>query len=340
MSLLNEWAASWASVALANIEREYPHVEFVHMNGPDDLPGLPRERHPAFYGAYDWHSSVEMHWVLVRLLRLVPDRLDEEVVIARLERHLNETVLALEAANLPRWERPYGYAWALMLARELGELASTGGEARRWQEAIGPLVAEVVADLTAWLGRARYPVRTGLHSNSAFALSLALRHARRHEPALAAAIVDKAAEWFGGDIEAPLHLEPSGSDFLSPSLCEAELMTHVLRRDPFSSWLDGFMPTLGESGAPLLLTPVEVSDPSDGQIAHLHGLNLSRAWCFRSLAQALRLEDPRRDLFLRAAEAHQLASLEEAVGSHYMVEHWLAAYATLLATVEEDSPPA
>lgn len=335
MSELTASAGAWAEVALSNIEREFPHAELLYLSGPSDLPSLPRGRHPAFFGSYDWHSCVEMHWVLVRLVRLVPDLLPRGRVIEGLGRHLSAGPLRTEAANLPRWERPYGYAWTLMLADEIHRSESAVAESGPWAEAMRPLVAAVVEDIHVWLSRARYPVRTGLHGNSAFSLSLSLRYARRHDAALAEAIASASMRWFAEDADYPASYEPSGSDFLSPALVEAELMSQLLDREEFTSWLSRFLPSLGRGSPPQLFTPVEVSDPSDGQIAHLHGLNLSRAWCFRRLSNALPEDDMRRPVLERAADEHRNASLDEAVGSDYMVEHWLAAYALLLATADD-----
>ncbi len=331
-TLVEKRAADWAAVGLANITREYPNALRHTMNGPDDRP-LPREIHPAFYGSFDWHSCVEMHWMLVRLLRTAPHALPEAEVRAGLDAHLTAGALVTEAAYLaenPGWERPYGYGWALTLAHELATWDDP--DARRWGAAMRPLAETVAAGFVEWLPKVAYPVRHGMHPNSAFAFSRSLGYARGFAPGLLAAIAEAADRWFAADRDYPGGYEPSGADFLSPALTEAELMSGLLDAGDFATWLDRFLPGVIEGKPAALFTPVEVSDPTDGQIAHLHGLNLSRAWCWRRLAETLPADDPRIPLMRDAVQRHTGASLEEATGSDYMVEHWLAAYAVLLLT--------
>lgn len=300
------------------------------QQGPEDQPLRPREAHPAFYGAYDWHSAVEMHWVLVRLMRLVPEKLDVATIRQQLDRHLAPQCLETEARNLLRSERPYGFGWALMLANELATWDDA--DATRWSGAMEPLVDRIVDSLSAWLEIAEYPVRSGMHGNSAFALSLALRSVQQRAPELARAIEATARRWFSGDTDYPGRYEPSGTDFLSPALTEAELMSQVLDPAEFFGWFGRFLPDLADGEPRELFTPVGVSDPTDGQIAHLHGLNLSRAWCWKRLAECLPPAEQRLALISSASEVHAEASLSEAAGSDYMVEHWLAAYAVLLTS--------
>ncbi|HET6213911.1 MAG TPA: DUF2891 domain-containing protein [Micromonosporaceae bacterium] len=323
-------AADWAAVGLANIVREYPNEIRHRMDDPDDRP-RPRDVHPAFYGSFDWHSCVEMHWMLVRLLRTASDVVAVERIRAGLGAHLTAPALTAEAryvTDRPAWERPYGWGWALTLAHELSTWDDPDGV--RWSAAFRPLAGALAAQFTRWLPKAAYPVRHGVHQNSAFALSLALPYARASDPALLAAITDAAYRWFAGDTDYPGGYEPSGSDFLSPALTEAELMSAVLPPDEFTGWLARFLPGLPDGQPVSLFKPVAVSDPSDGQIAHLHGLNLSRAWCWRRLARALPDGDPRVPVIAAAVRRHAAASLDQAAGSDYMVEHWLAAYAVLL----------
>lgn len=325
-------AADWAGVGLANIRREYPNDIRHTMRGPDDRP-RPREIHPAFYGSFDWHSCVEMHWMLVRLLRAVPEVLPQAPLRAALDAHLTPGALATEAEYVAQrgyWERPYGWGWALMLAHELATWDDP--DARRWTAAIRPLGDAVSARFLEWLPKAVHPVRHGVHGNSAFGLSLALGYARASEPELLAAIDHAARRWFAADVDYPGEYEPSGSDFLSPALTEAQLMAELLDPAEFAGWLDRFLPDLAGSRPKALFAPVDVSDPSDGQIAHLHGLNLSRAWCWRRLAESLPRDDPRVPVLRGAVRRHADASLDQAAGSDYMVEHWLAAYAVLLLT--------
>jgi hypothetical protein len=326
--VLGERADAYARVALENIEREFPHSEHLFHSEAGPVP-RPRELHPAFYGSLDWHSCVEMHWVLVRLLRLVPDRVPGPEIRAALERHLSEDALAAEARFFAdpgnqHAERPYGWGWALRLASELS--AFDDPDAERWEANMQPLVDVIVEGLIGWLPKVAYPVRYGLHANPAFAFSLALPFAEKHARLLEA-VRNAALRWYGDDVNYAAEWEPSAFDFISPALTEAELMASLV--DDFTSWLERFLPGIADREPATLFTPVEVSDPSDGHIAHLHGLNLSRAWCWRRLAAALPEGDARTPVMLGAAERHAAASLDQAVGSNYMLEHWLPAYAVL-----------
>jgi Protein of unknown function (DUF2891) len=330
MQQLEARAEAYARVALANIEREFPHSEGRHQSEPGAVP-RPRDLHPAFYGSLDWHSCVEMHWVLVRLLRLVPDLVPEAEARAALETHLSTEALAAEARFFAdpdnrSAERPYGWGWALRLASELAALGDQ--DAARWATNMEPLVDVIVEGLIEWLPKLTYPVRYGIHANPAFALSIAHPFVEMHA-SLSEAVQGAAMRWYLADADYPAEWEPSAFDFLSPALAEAELMSSLLRRPEFTRWLERFLPRIARGEPATLFTPVEVSDPNDGHIAHLHGLNLSRAWCFRRLAAALPDGDPRGPVMLDAAERHAAASLDQAVGSNYQLEHWLAAYALL-----------
>jgi hypothetical protein len=327
---LAERAAAYARVALTNIEREFPHSEHLYESKPGPVP-RPRDLHPAFYGSLDWHSCVEMHWVLVRLLRLVPDRVPQDEIRAALDTHLSSQALAAETRYFADpdkrgSERPYGWGWALRLAAELAAL--DGADAARWAGNMEPLVQVFVGDLLEWLPKLTYPVRYGIHANPAFALSLALPFAQSH-PSFLQAVREAALRWYGDDAAYGAEWEPSAFDFISPALTEAELLSSVLPQPEYARWLEGFLPGIAKAQPATLFTPVEVSDPTDGHIAHLHGLNLSRAWCWRRLAVSLPAGDARVPVMLEAAERHAEASLDQAVGSDYMVEHWLPAYAVL-----------
>jgi hypothetical protein len=330
--LVAKHAAEWAAVGLANVAREYPNDLRHTIEDPHDRP-LPHHVHPAFYGSFDWHSCVEMHWTLVRLLRVAPEAVPDAAVRRILDRHFAPGRLAAEAAYLaerPFWQRPYGRGWALTLAHELSTWDDP--DAARWAAAIRPLAQVVAAGFVAWLPKAAYPVRHGVHPNSAFGLSRSLAYARAFDPALLAAIDEAARRWFAGDRDYPGGYEPSGADFLSPALVEAELMAALLDPPGFAEWLARFLPGIAEGVPAALFTPAEVSDETDGQIAHLHGLNLSRAWCWRRLAEALPAQDPRVPVMREAVVRHTDASLDRVAGHDYMVEHWLAAYAVLLLT--------
>jgi hypothetical protein len=303
------------------------------MTGPDDRP-TPRQLHPAFYGCYDWHSCVEMHWALIRLLRLCPDSLDQEAARSTLAAHLTEQALEQEAAYLrshPRFERPYGWGWALTLADELDDWEDP--EARAWAAAMRPLAQTIAELLLAWLPKATYPNRDGMHGNTAFGLARSLPWARRlasrGDARLLAAIGEAARRWYQDDRNYPASWEPSGADFLSPALTEAELMCETLDSASFLAWLGQFLPELGEARPRSLFEPAIVSDATDGQIAHLHGLNLHRAFAWRRLSQALPGGDKRAPLIAQAAASHAAASLPAVTGTGYMVTHWLACYAVL-----------
>jgi hypothetical protein len=343
--VLEASADAYAAVALANVRREFPSVLAYVFDGQREL-ARPRDVHPAFYGSYDWHSCVEMHWVLARLLRVVPGLAADAEIRSVLDEHLRPDALAAEAAFFaePRHrtiERPYGWGWALMLAHELSEWDDP--DARRWAAATRPLADVLRGRLVEWLPKATYPIRAGTHPNSAFGLSLALPFARGEARAgrndVEAAIVAAAVRWFADDADYPAAWEPSGADFLSPALTEAELMLNVLDPADFADWLTRFLPGLASGEPRTLLVPATVSDPSDGQIAHLHGLNLSRAWCMRRLAEALPAGDARVAVLTADAERHAEAALPFVVGGDYATEHWLAAYAVLLLS-ERTSVPA
>ena len=343
MDLAAEWldrlrpeAGGYAGLALENIAREFPALVSALMTAPGQFPSRPRDRTPVFYGSFDWHSCVEMHWVLVRLLRMAPDEVPGEEIRSALNAQLTPEGLGREAeyARLSGTGlRHYGWGWALTLMHELATW-SDDNDARRWAAAMEPLAAAVTASFLGWLPKATYPIRVGVHANSSFALSRALPYARLQaetsRPELAEAIEQTAHRWYGADTDYPGGWEPSGHDFLSPALAEAELMARLLPPDHFLPWLGAFLPGLAAGEPAALFTPAVVSDSSDGQIAHLHGLNLSRAWCWRRLAETLPADDPRIPVCAAAARTHAEASLPHVVADDYMVTHWLAAYAVLL----------
>ena len=342
--LLQENAAAYARVAMGNIGREFPNGSYYTVNGPGDFPGRPRERNPVFYGSYDWHSCVEMHWLLIRLLRTAADSVPGDQIRATLDQQFAPEALAAEAAYVAGPDSPgrYGWGWALALAHEASALAGPGAggpadpDAGRWAAALAPLADAVTGRFLDWLPKATYPVRYGLHPNTAFALSRSLPHARdlaaAGDPALADAIESAATGWYASDADYPAAWEPSGSDFLSPALTEAELMAQLLPDGRFTAWLGAFLPGIARGEPATLFEPAVVSDASDGQIAHLHGLNASRAWCWRRIAESLPAADPRTEPALAAARRHAGAALPHVVGDHYNVEHWLAAYAVLALT--------
>jgi hypothetical protein len=306
------------------------------MTAPGDFPFRPKARTPVFYGSYDWHSCVEMHWLLLRLLRIAEGVIPAQEIRSVLNAHFRPVALAAEKEFITSrnglGERPYGWGWALALVHEAQALDDPEG--KKWATALQPFADAVTGCFLGWLPKATYPVRSGLHANSSFGLSLALPYACRlaasGQPSLAAAIKDTACRWYVTDAAYPAAWEPSGHDFLSPALAEAELMARLLPVGEFAPWLAAFLPGLADGTPASLFTPAVVSDSSDGQIAHLHGLNLSRAWCFRRLAETLPPGDPRIPACTEASRRHAEASLPYVTGDDYMVTHWLAAYAVLL----------
>lgn len=336
--LLRRHAAQYAEVALANIAREYPYSAPHVFTDEDDVPARPRAVTPVFGGSFDWHSCVEMYWLLVRLLRVAPEHMPADQVRTVLRDRLNCADLAREASFAEsadgRRERPYGWGWALALAREVALLDDPDGET--WSAALAPLARTITEGLLEWLPRQTYPVRYGLHPNTAFSLSRCLPYAQARAEAgdwrLAEAIARAGTRWFSSDADYPATWEPSGSDFLSPALTEAELMARLLPPGKFATWLTTFLPGIARGEPRTLFMPVTVTDSSDGQLAHLHGLNASRAWCWHRIARSVPPEDPRTGPALAATAAHAAAALPHVIGDDYMVEHWLVAYAVLLLT--------
>jgi hypothetical protein len=322
-------ASHLGRIALGHVTREYPNKLDHVLHGPADLCS-PRALHPVFYGSFDWHSCVHSYWLLTHLYRTFPALAEGGQIAALVDAHFTSENVAGEVAYLQQpgrgtFERPYGWAWLLKLAAELRQ--HTTEEGRRWSRALEPLAAAFVERFLDFLPRATYPIRSGTHFNSAFALALALEVS---DVRLSSLIREKAIAWYAGDRDCPAW-EPGGEDFLSPALVEVECMRRVLAADAFLEWLDGFLPRLAERSPHTLFAPVSVSDRSDGKIAHLDGLNLSRAFCLRSLARALPDNDPRRSIVLASAEDHLAASLPHVTGD-YMGEHWLATYALLART--------
>jgi hypothetical protein len=328
LRLSAETAERFAAIALGHVEREYPGKLDHVLEGPGDAKG-PRALHPIFHGSFDWHSCVHGYWLLVRLLTLFPHAGLAGPVRELLQRRLTLDAAAGELAYVQRpsssvFERPYGWAWLLMLQAEL--VRSDDSAARVGAQALKPLAEELASRLVGYLGKLTHPVRAGTHANSAFALSLAADYAEAcADAALREALRTRARDWFAADADCQAW-EPSGEDFLSPALMEAECMRRMLSGEAFADWFARFLPQLERGQPKSLLTPAEVSDRADGKIAHLDGLNLSRAWCLRRLARAVR--DERRQVLLDAADRHLRASLP-AVEGDYMGEHWLASFALL-----------
>lgn len=330
-SLTPETAGRFASIALGHVTREYPHKLDHVMEGPEDVLG-PRALHPIFFGSFDWHSCVHGYWLLLRTLRLHPDMPVSVRIRTLADEMFAPEKVAGELAYLDRaytggFERPYGWGWLLMLHAEAQRHEAA------WADDLAPLAQAFADRFRTYLPKLAYPVRSGAHYNTAFALILAREWAAANDPALAGLIAERAAAYYGGDRACP-GWEPGGEDFLSPALTEALLMKRVLPRGDFARWFSLFLPGLAAGEPKSLFAPALASDRSDGKIAHLDGVNLSRAWCWRGLADALPEEFAA--LVRETADRHLEASLPHVAGD-YMGEHWLATFALLALDQEAGS---
>ncbi len=327
-TLTLEIAERFAGLALNHVSREFPYKMDHVLTGPQDAI-VPRAVHPIFFGSFDWHSCVHGYWLMARLVRRHPEMAVAAQIKALFAERFTAANVAGELAYLARpltrsFERPYGWGWLLALQAELdkhgaGEICASGIQLRPLAQAFGRRFRD-------FLPLADYPVRSGVHSSTAFALRMAADWAERADPGLFALMRDKALAWYGDD-RACQAWEPSQDDFLSPALVEAECMRRMMPADDYRAWLQRFLPGLVELEPASLFAPARVSDRTDGKIAHLDGLNFSRAWCWRSLAAAV--DDPAVAGIARAAaERHIAASLPHVAGD-YMGEHWLATFALL-----------
>lgn len=310
-----KYAAAWSAIACEVLETPYPYGAAHASRDPEDVDVTPEKLHPAFHGSYDWHSSAHMQWSLVQLLKLAPDARSSEL----LNQRLTAEAIATEAAYLrerPSYERPYGWAWAAMLV-------AAGHE--RWPLLpLGDTIADLVLD---WLPRQAYPVRHGAHLNTAFALSLLLEaYDDLGRGEVVDAIRRRAVDWFGGDTAYDTRFEPSGTDFLSPALSEAELMRRVLPAAEFTEWLRAFLPGLGTDNHQHLLEVPVTDDSGDGQLAHLSGLALSRAWQLRTIAPSL---PDVADVLRNGADRQVDAVLPTVTDGDFMSTHWLVSFALL-----------
>jgi len=325
--------AAFVDMAREAIQREYPVALIVSLERAEDL-GLPRELTPAFHGSYDWHSAVHGHWTLARGARLHGDAAWAEPARQALARSLTAAHLEHELAFLskrPGFERPYGLAWVLQLAAELR--AWEHAPARSWSAALVPLEELAATRLLEWAQRLPWPVRSGEHSQSAFALGLALdwaRDAQRTEYRERMAL--ECVRLYRHDTGAPVGYEPSAHDFLSPVLAEADVMRRVLPREPFTNWLYNFLPDTRDESLARWLSPVSPPDRSDGKFAHLDGLNLSRAWMLDGILSALPETHEHYSVLERASAMHAAAGLAGALGKDWMGTHWLGSFAAYLLT--------
>ncbi len=321
-ALTADLADRFAAIALGHVTQEYPNKLDHILTGPADLLG-PRDLHPVFYGSLDWHSCVHGYWMLAHLYRRFPAMRSAPAIRALFDAHLVPDRVGAECAYLQRpgargFERPYGWAWLLYLAAELKQHTTSEGQA--WADALAPLAASFVQRFQDFLPRATYPIRAGVHSNTAFALLLAMAYPDAELRALASTT---AQRWYGDDADCQAW-EPGGDEFLSPALVEAACMRAALSAANFRSWFAKFLPRLGQAQPASLFLPATVSDRADGKIAHLDGVNLSRAWCWRTLAPFC----PDQAMIERTTRAHLDASLSH-LDDDYMGTHWLASFAVL-----------
>lgn len=336
--ITSQQASHFARLALKGIMREYPNMLLHVLGSADDLQS-PKTLHPAFYGCFDWHSSVHGHWMLVRLLKLLPDLPEAQEVRAALNENLSAKNIQAERAYLDRpntqsFERTYGWAWLLKLAEELyGWKDADGSE---WEKSLQPLAEAFVDRYLYFLPKQTYPIRTGTHPNTAFGLAFALDYARTvGNTQLESLIVERALAYFYADRHCPAAWEPGGNEFLSPCLIEADLMWRVLPQSDFNRWLAQFLPGIAHGEPAMLFQPAIVSDRSDPQIVHLDGLNFSRAWCMRHICSALPPNDPAYRVLAEAARLHAEAALPHIASGDYMGEHWLASFAVYMLSAPE-----
>jgi hypothetical protein len=328
-------AERFAKLALTCVEKEYPN-KISHVLNSDADVAPPRNLTPAFYGCYDWHSSVHGHWLLVRLLRTFPEASFAGAAREALRKSLTSENLKQEAAYLrgkgrDSFERPYGLSWLLQLCAELREWDDPS--AREMSGNLRPLEEAAVERLKTWLPKLSNPVRIGEHDQTAFGLGLMLDYARaKGNDALARLVADSAKKFFLADKNCPLAYEPSGEDFLSPCLGEGDVMRRVLPHEEFTKWLQDFLPQIPTKPSADWLPVVISPDPSDPKLAHLDGLNLSRAWMLEGIISGLPLDDPRRPALQAAADAHRRAGLAAVTGAHYEGGHWLGSFAVYLTT--------
>lgn len=327
--LTTDTAERWAQLVLKGVDTEFPNKMSLTYSSPDQIK-RPRETFPAFHGCYDWHSSVHGHWVLTRLLRQFPSLPSAPQIREVLARNLSAANLQKEADffaldEQKTYERMYGWAWLLRLTTELDQWDDP--DAKQWRANLRPLENVLVGRTLAYLPKLTFPIRTGQHPDTGFALGQILDYAKSQNlPDLERMATDKAVEFYRSDRDYPVHYEPSGHDFFSSCWNEADLMRRVLPRDQFEAWLAVFLPNLETQLRDETIEPVSVSDVSDPKIVHLAGLNLNRAWCLRAVAESLRSDHPIRQSLLDSATQHLAAGLTYINSGHYEGDHWLATF--------------
>jgi len=325
----------FAGLALDCVHQEYPN-KISHVLTSDKDVGPPRVLTPVFYGCFDWHSSVHGHWLLTRLLRLYPDAEFAVLAEAALNESFSAEKVALEVAYVTHpqrasFERPYGVAWLLQLTAELREWDDP--RARRWLATLEPLETALVTNMETWLVKLAYPIRIGEHAQTAFAFGLFLDWARASGRSdFSELVARRSRDFYLNDRVCPLAYEPGGQDFLSPCLAEADLMRRIMSAEDYARWLTDFMPLLPVDGSTDWLPIAVVTDPTDGKLAHLDGLNISRAWMLEGMAYGLPADDPRKTALLGVAALHKNSGLASVTGEHYEGGHWLGSFATYLQT--------
>ncbi len=328
-------ASNFAQLALKCVQKTYPNQPQLILGKPEDVMP-PEQAHPSFYGCYDWHSSVHGHWMLARVLRMFPNLPEAPQIKKALTANLSAKNIAVEAAYFNRpdakaFERMYGWAWSLKLAEELNQGESA--DAKAWAANVKPLADTLVARYLDFLPKQVYPIRTGLHPNTAFGLAFALDYANSvNDTRLKELLIARSRDYFANDTDYSAKLEPGGSDFLSPALMEADLMQRVMPPDQFATWFRAFLPGIAKGEPKNLLEIAIVSDRTDPQLGHLDGLNLSRAWSMRHIAARLPAGDPARAVLEESAYTHATDALKNVASGHYEGEHWLGSFAVYLLT--------
>jgi len=336
-SITESEASRFAALALKCVNRELPNKPEHVINSPTDVK-TPKALHPAFYGCYDWHSSVHGHWMLVRLLKTFEKLPESKDIRKALNANLTAENLRAEAAymaqpNRQSFERTYGWAWLLKLAEEVHSWDDPDGD--HWAEALQPLVDAIVKSYKTFLPKQTYPIRTGVHPNTAFGLAFAFDYAKAvgdHD--FEALLAERSRTYFEKDVNYPGAWEPGGEDFFSPALMEADLMRRIMKPAEFATWFHRFLPGVPAGDPKALMQPAVVTDRTDPKLVHLDGLNLSRAWCMRSISKGLPAKDPARAALSSAAEKHAADALAHVASGDYAGEHWLASFAVYLLTSE------
>jgi hypothetical protein len=325
----------FASLALECVHKEYPNKISHVMSGDQDV-APPRDLTPVFYGCFDWHSSVHGHWLLTRLLRLYPGADFAGAAETALNRSFQAEKVVEEVRYVlhdqrASFERPYGVAWLLQLTAELHEWDDP--RAKQWLSVLEPLETALVGRMETWLAKLSYPIRIGEHAQTAFAFGLFLDWARAAgRQDFYNLVATRSRDFYLADRNCPLAYEPGGQDFLSPCIAEADLMRRIMTAEDFAAWLTGFMPSIPVDGRGDWLSLAVVTDPSDGKLAHLDGLNISRAWMLEGIAKGLPANDSRNPALLKAAAIHRQSGLASVTGEHYEGGHWLGSFATYLQT--------